>query len=62
MYTACETRNKTMNEKVNRIDERSDTLDFLVNETQKRVEELKKVNTKLKDTIMNRYFKGHTDR
>ena len=53
MYTTYGKRNKTMNEKVNRIDDRSDTLDFLVEETQNRVEELKKENIKLKDTIMN---------
>ena len=33
MYTTCEKRNKTMNKKVDRIDERSDTLDFLVENT-----------------------------
>ena len=53
MYTTCEDRNKKMNEKVTRLDERSDTLDFLVEETQNRVEELEKENMKLKDTIMN---------
>ena len=53
MYTTCEKRNKTMNEKVKRIVERSDTLDFLVEETQTRVEELEKENIKLKDTIKN---------
>ena len=53
MHTTCEKRNKTMNEKVKRIVERSDTLDFLVEETQTRVEELEKENIKLKDTIMN---------